>query len=385
MPRTLPVKADRFVGNLFIMLVFLAIFVVYYSVVVCVLMPRFMHSNISKILLGIYHFVCVMLGWCLWQTIMGDPGQVPTFWGFHFGDHESKRKRYCLMCNVFKPERCHHCSTCNRCVLNMDHHCPWVNNCIGFWNRKQFVLLLIYVLLSSYLSFPILTYDLYYRLPMEYEKFNRETRSYTGFLSLAIILFGWVITGAASYLMTNFLRFHIELIFSNKTTIEFLEKKGEQFESPFALSPRENWEQVFGCNKLLWFFPVSWASGHPIGDGVYWRMNPNIAANNNSQQNASQASNRQNSENRRLIGQNDSERNDSSRSENSAKNKNDIKANKENINHQPPDSGRSEVKNPPEDSDKHMETVVNRKDEKNTLIVHSQDKNRLLKNTLIKK
>ena len=49
-----------------------------------------------------------------------DPGQVPVFWGFHLGDPENKRRRYCLMCNIFKPERCHHCSSCNRCVLNMD-------------------------------------------------------------------------------------------------------------------------------------------------------------------------------------------------------------------------------------------------------------------------
>ncbi len=108
------------------------------------------------------------------------------------------------------------------------------------------MLLLIYVLASSYLSFPILSYDLYYRLPKEYETFSRETKSYTGFFTLAVILFGWVITGATSYLMTNFLKFHIELVFTNKTTIEFLEKKGEKFESPFCLSPGENWEQVFG-------------------------------------------------------------------------------------------------------------------------------------------
>ena len=67
------------------------------------------------------------------------------------GDPEHKRRRYCLMCHVFKPDRCHHCSACNRCVLNMDHHCPWINNCVGFYNRKFFMLLLVYTLFQLYL------------------------------------------------------------------------------------------------------------------------------------------------------------------------------------------------------------------------------------------
>ena len=56
--------------------------------------------------------------------------------------------------------------------------------------------------------------------------------------------------------MTNFLKFHIDLILNNKTTIEYLEKKGEVFESPYSLSPINNWRQVFGYNIALWFFPV---------------------------------------------------------------------------------------------------------------------------------
>ena len=63
------------------------------------------------------------------------------------------------MCNIFKPERCHHCSACNRCVLNMDHHCPWINNCIGFWNRKFFILLLIYVLIITYFNIATMAYS----------------------------------------------------------------------------------------------------------------------------------------------------------------------------------------------------------------------------------
>lgn len=97
-----------------------------------------------------FNIIFVLLVWSFVQTMTTDPGQVPVFWGFHLGDPEQKRRRYCLMCNIFKPERCHHCSVCNRCVLNMDHHCPWINNCVGFWNRKYFLLLLIYVLTITY-------------------------------------------------------------------------------------------------------------------------------------------------------------------------------------------------------------------------------------------
>lgn len=85
------------------------------------------------------HLFLLLTIWAYFTTYFMDPGKPPVFWGFYLDDPEQKRRRYCLICHIFKPERCHHCSTCNRCVLNMDHHCPWLNTCIGYYNRKFFM------------------------------------------------------------------------------------------------------------------------------------------------------------------------------------------------------------------------------------------------------
>ena len=68
--------------------------------------------------------------------------------GFYMNETENRKKRYCLICHVYKPERCHHCSTCGACKLGMDHHCPWLCTCIGYFNRKFFMLTLFYSLLT---------------------------------------------------------------------------------------------------------------------------------------------------------------------------------------------------------------------------------------------
>jgi len=134
-------------------------------------------SNFPLAALSLFHILFFMLLWSLVQSMTTDPGQVPVFWGFHLGDPENKRRRYCLMCNVFKPERCHHCSMCNRCVLNMDHHCPWINNCVGFWNRKYFMLLLIYVLLTTFYVLVTMSADTYKSIAWFYKTFF-ETQSF---------------------------------------------------------------------------------------------------------------------------------------------------------------------------------------------------------------
>lgn len=177
------------------------------------------------------------------------------------------------MCNVFKPERCHHCSACNRCVLNMDHHCPWINNCVGFWNRKYFMLLLVYVLATTYYVAITMSYDFYISIKWELDSYyftQTSVRDQNLLFKSSLIQICFLINCLIGGLMTFFLRFHIYIMFANKTTIENLEKKGQKYQSIFDIGGVNNFYQVFGTNPWLWPFPMFMGSGKPLGDGIYW-------------------------------------------------------------------------------------------------------------------
>lgn len=173
------------------------------------------------------------------------------------------------MCNVFKPERCHHCSACNRCVLNMDHHCPWINNCVGFWNRKYFLLLLVYVLIMTWVTAITMAYDFYEAIKWGFN--NKFFGSDDPELSKrALIVGAFMMDFVVACLMSAFLKFHLMLASTNKTTIENIDKMGKQFISPYDVGPTDNWKQIFGANKALYPFPIFCGSGKPVGDGIYW-------------------------------------------------------------------------------------------------------------------
>ena len=163
-----------------------------------------------------------------------DPGQVPPFWGFYYGDSENKRRRYCLMCNVFKPERCHHCSACNRCVLNMDHHCPWINNCVGFWNRKYFLLLLFYVNCTIYFILFSMLYDFILAVRFDMDAYQNGKGGLTKrdeVVKHIIVQVVFIIILMLGFLLSRFTKFHFKLALDNKTTIENLDQRNRNIRS----------------------------------------------------------------------------------------------------------------------------------------------------------
>ncbi|GFE54515.1 DHHC zinc finger domain-containing protein [Babesia ovis] len=199
-----------------------------------------------------------------------DPGSVPTNWGFYMGD-DTKRRRYCKVCNVWKPDRTHHCSACNRCVLNMDHHCPWISNCVGFYNRKYFMQLLVYAVAG--LCF-IVTHAVYYLVnesifvDVDGIDFSDENSGLAAIANIYVCIM--VFVGLALiFALIPFVQFHFRLVLKNSTTIENLDEATKD-NGLYDMGIGANLQQVFGVNPLCWFAPCNLPLNRPVGDGVRW-------------------------------------------------------------------------------------------------------------------
>ncbi|CAA9989229.1 palmitoyltransferase, putative [Plasmodium knowlesi strain H] len=199
-----------------------------------------------------------------------DPGKVPRNWGFYIGD-DVKRRRYCKICNVWKPDRTHHCSACNRCVLNMDHHCPWINNCVGFFNRRFFIQLLFYGLICLFIVAVQTFHYIFIDNANAYIEDGFHDKS--SFVALeytyaSIVLF---LTFVLIFALVPFTKFHLKLISKNSTTIENMDIYNQDY-NMYNVGCEDNAKQVFGNNILCWMCPFHCISNRPAGDGVRWRV-----------------------------------------------------------------------------------------------------------------
>ena len=95
-----------------------------------------------------------------------------------------------------------------------------------------------------------------------------------GYMTFIIILlivailcfFIWLVF----YIPYRIIKFFVKLILENKTTIETLDHKGKEFKSKFDKGKWDNYYEVMGMSKVLWFFPLKRYYGKPKGNGIEW-------------------------------------------------------------------------------------------------------------------
>ncbi|CAK93211.1 unnamed protein product (macronuclear) [Paramecium tetraurelia] len=232
--------------------------------------------QITRILWIPLHILYVMLFWSTYKSIVTDPGRVPKNYGMFFEDQEIKKKKYCLRCRQFKPQRCYHCERCKRCVVNMDFHSFWYGNCIGFFNRKFHILGQFYFSLSTTLSLVIASLQTIDILFKDQEP-QIQSKSIIPILILSFYLFVVFISISISFIL------YLKLVITNKTIIDLRrfemyqhnENQINEYDIRYSINlsfiVKENWFQVMGTNPWLWPFPMFGESGRPKGDGLTWQ------------------------------------------------------------------------------------------------------------------
>ncbi|XP_022690621.1 palmitoyltransferase ZDHHC15-like isoform X2 [Varroa jacobsoni] len=270
----------------------------YYAYVIQLCAFR-VESYVEKVLyLIIFHVSFVMFVWSYWQTIFTDPGEIPR--NFYLSSETLDRLekepteqgqqmvlesqirhlpilcrnyngsvRYCEKCTLLKPDRTHHCSVCARCLPKMDHHCPWVNNCVAYANYKFFVLFLGYAII--YCLFVAATTCQYFirfwtggREAMRDDSTGSMTVEGWGRLHILFLFFVAIMFAIS---LVSLFCYHCYLVMVNRTTLESFrppvfgtvpDKRG------FYLGRIQNFRQVFGDDKKLWFIPVFTSLGNGI-------------------------------------------------------------------------------------------------------------------------
>jgi len=278
--KTLFESLIRLVGPLFVVLaigLISAVIVIHYRVIIPYYSDYFALEGLVQLVIS--SFLTSNIYYNYIKAIFTSPGNPPDMPNdsnqkeFERGSTAPRKgegfSRYCKICKIAKPERSHHCHVCKRCVLKMDHHCPWVSNCVGFHNHRFFVLFLMYLWLGcAYVAI------------MSFIPFRMSTNMKIPWKGSprGVIIFTFVITISICLALGFMLAWQLYLVLSGQTTIEFYynrymskshNNKGENWENPYDLGWRKNFQLFFGAGKY-WFSWLLPFQRPPPGDGIVW-------------------------------------------------------------------------------------------------------------------
>ncbi|GBF87428.1 S-acyltransferase 16-like [Raphidocelis subcapitata] len=259
-------------------------FYLYVVSVTCVIIPWLSVSVPGMSNLAVLSGTAALALWCFCCCVLFDPGRVPPGWQPDAEGNarlqEVKRKdggpRFCKKCQAYKPPRTHHCRVCNRCITRMDHHCPWTSNCVGHANYRPFFLLLIYGTAALWHAAGLLVAHAWHAAhALSTDRVLRAgPAARVAAHGSAVLVWHVLIEGLALCLalpaavgMSSLLSFHVRMVLTNRTTIEWREGVTAQVNAPSfgAPPPRSqhpydigiyaNLQQILGDGPEDWFWP----------------------------------------------------------------------------------------------------------------------------------
>ncbi len=125
---------------------------------------------------------------------------------------------------------------------------------------------MLFLLYSYFLIFLILCFSIYPLLLLIKNELVEGKNLDLRFLLGAI---GWLMSLIFFFILSKFIKYHIELICENKTTIDILdEKRGNFKDYNYNMGRDWNFSNIFGKKKLCWPIPLTCWGGEPIEDGT---------------------------------------------------------------------------------------------------------------------
>lgn len=212
----------------------------------------------------LFHVMLALMLLSYLMTMCTDPGTPPEEWQRQMTVVTSRGESVpvCRRSGLYKPPRSHFDSVTERLTLNMDHFCPWVVNTVGFYNRKFFMLFLVYANLTLLVAVISLGSQVYEMWDWLNDKEQSGRRWFPGIVNVVFYIAAIVIDAVLLITLIPFAHFHLRMASLNETTIE------GSSHPKYNVGTMQNLRSVFG--HAVWAWPIPLYLYGPDGDGLHW-------------------------------------------------------------------------------------------------------------------